>query len=468
MNEVLTSTNIKGVWPQVLATLVSSSFSICFGSSIAYTAILIAQLKNEFKPITDDEASWISSIGSPLMVLTSGILILIVDAFGRLNSLRLMIAPFILGQILIATSTNLSMLLVGKALSIGVSVAFPIISSVYITEISLPSARGLLLSFKPVIISFAMLITYIQGKFFNWRIIAYIIGIYAIVVFLLSMLVPESVLWLSSKHRKSQAAKSAKWFGVPEVVDVRPNNSKLKLSSFQKPTFYKPIAFITGFYMFQELSGTNVIFINLITFFDDFGTKYDPFTISIYLSSAKFFMNMCNSWLMSRFGRRSLTMFSFLGMAIAITVSATFTMMVNKGGTSYQWVPPVMLIAYVVFLNCGVMFMPYLISSELCPGRIRGAAQSISFAISHVMTFIALQLYYLLKKHCTSWYIQYYFGAMALVGVFYSYVFMPETHNKTLTEIEDYFWSHSNYISAQTVKKNQEKNVLLKTNQFNC
>ncbi|KAF5285223.1 hypothetical protein FQR65_LT13338 [Abscondita terminalis] len=300
-----------------------------------------------------------------------------------------------------------------------VPVCFPIVSAVYIAEMSLPALRGSLLNYKPVLISFGMFLTYVKGKYLHWRTIPYIISAYASAALLLSRYIPESEVWLT--------AQSEKEFDC---------DKKRRFDAFRKPTFYKPMFIITGFFLFQNLAGTNVTILNLVSFFHDFGTDYDPYSVSIYVGLSKFLINLINTWLMIKFKRRSLITFSFFGMALAIGASATSTML---DIVTYQWISPMMLVAYTIFTNLGVMFMPYLVSSELCPKSIRASAQSISFAISQFAIFASFQFYYWAKTYAASWHIQYFFGVMSFAGLFYAYYFLPETHNKTLTEIEDGF-----------------------------
>lgn len=57
-----------------------------------------------------------------------------------------------------------------------------------------------------------MIIAYTKGAFMNWRLVAWLNIIYTLVpVILIQLFVPESPVWLVSKGRIEDAAKSLKY-----------------------------------------------------------------------------------------------------------------------------------------------------------------------------------------------------------------------------------------------------------------
>lgn len=78
--------------------------------------------------------------------------------------------------------------------------------------------------------------------------------------------------------------------------------------------------------------------------------------------------------------------------------------------------------------------------AELFPNEIRGIGHSISFSIANILMFLAVQSYRTLLDvlggaHAVQW----FFAFMSIVGFFFGLCFLPETHNKKLSEIEAYF-----------------------------
>lgn len=148
-------------------------------------------------------------ICAPLGALLGGFLM---ETLGRLRTLQIGAIPSVIGWILIACSSNISMLLIGRLLS-GLSTALATSPAiVYITEVARPELRGSLISFGPTLASFGMLLSYLKGAYLDWRLVAWLSIIYSIVpVIMVQFWVPESPVWLVSKGRIDDAKKSLEW-----------------------------------------------------------------------------------------------------------------------------------------------------------------------------------------------------------------------------------------------------------------
>lgn len=81
-----------------------------------------------------------------------------------------------------------------------------------------------------------------------------------------------------------------------------------------------------------------------------------------------------------------------------------------------------------------------MITSELFPTNIRGFGNGFAQAMGNAMLSLALQNYrYMEMGLGGSHAIQFFFAGMSLMGLVYFGLFLPETHNKKLVEIEEYF-----------------------------
>ncbi|XKL68615.1 hypothetical protein PGB90_006384 [Kerria lacca] len=280
----------KAVIPQVLACLSAASFHLPVGLIVAYSAILLDQLDktdSEFI-ITEDEASWIASatvLVVPGAALLTGFL---VDSIGRISTLKSAAIPYILGWALIAKSTNIRSILIGRiltgfALAMGTSPAIA-----YITEVARPDLRGALICLGPAMTSFGMVLIYLAGYYLYWRTVAWISISFAILPLLLMYLYsPESPTWLVSRGRNQDALKACKIISVDKAKDlihqrrvrilereherksVTPNVGVLTkfFSSITKPTVYKPFFILTVCFFFQQMSGIYVLIFYAVKFF---------------------------------------------------------------------------------------------------------------------------------------------------------------------------------------------------------
>lgn len=469
-------TQLKNAIPEIGACVLAATFHIAVGLSMAYSAILIPHLEDPKSELyaTKAETSWIASIivvAAPIGSLIGGFLM---ETVGRLRTLQIGAIPCIAGWILIALAENIPMLLVGRVLS-GLATAMATSPAiVYITEVSRPELRGSLMSFGPTLASFGMVVCYAKGALLPWRLVAWLSIIYAVLpVFLVQLFVPESPVWLVSKGRTAEAKKSLEWLYKSDVKQgkvspadyhfttiMKENEIKLseqrrskhggistKFRAFLKPTGWKPMTILFLFFLFQQFSGIYITLFYAVTWFEELGADVNSYIAAILVGLTRFFCSMVNTWLLRRYKRRPLCIISSLGMAVCMVVSGYYTMRINNGDSTGNWIPVVCLLLYVCTSMIGMLTIPWTMTAELFPTEIRGIAQSFSYAMANVLMFAAVQSYrgltdFLGGSHAIQW----FFAAVSLGSAMFVYLLLPETHGKKLSEIEEYF--HNNFLAV--------------------
>ncbi|KAF5284938.1 hypothetical protein FQA39_LY16893 [Lamprigera yunnana] len=490
------SKRFKTLLPQIFATTIVMCTNILVGITYGYSAILIPKIIDQQNstdpgaiPVTQTEVSWIIScvmVITPVGAMSGGI---IMDAIGRLNMLKVMAVPSVLGWTLLALSSNVPMLIGGRLLT-GIALVWAANpAAVYITEISRPDVRGSFASSCSLGASIGMVLVYIKGLYLDWRVVAWLNVGYAVFFTLLLFLLPESPAWLISKNRTRQAKKALEWFHKyqpqPEnktasfaemqlVVLMRENAVKVQerqelskngtmqvLKMFGQPIGYKPIFITLGLYFFQQFSGIHVIIFNGVIFFKEMGTTIDPYLATVYIGVMRLIMTLVNAILMKRFRRRTLMMISGIGMAVFMGISGLYTKWLKDGTTTSNWIPLTALMLYFIFA-IGFMAIPFSIQAEVFPLAIRGVAHAVVSSVANFLVFCALQAYFpLIELFSGSSGLQFFYGTMALGGALFVFVFMPETHNKKLSEIEAYFWKHTTYLSVPQ-EENEDKDAKLR------
>ncbi|KRT79410.1 membrane transporter [Oryctes borbonicus] len=488
--------------PQIIATLIAGSFHIVVGITLAYSAVLIPQLRNTTiltsETSTFDNSSinatasqgqkeaWVASttiVVVPVACLVCGALM---DWIGRLNTLKLTAIPVTIGWILIATATNYPMVLIGRILT-GVAGAFgtsPAI--VYLTEIARADMRGSLISCAPAYASLGMVLAYLKGWFMDWRTIAWVCNIYTVLPCVLMFFIPESPAWYISKGKIEEARKSLEWIhkyqphppnktqSMAELhlaVLIRDHEKKqeerrnskytgltMKLKEFTRPTAIKPLIMLFLLFFVQQFSGIYITLFYAIDFFKQMGNDMNPYLASIFVGTVRFCMSMVNTYLLKRFKRRPLVMVSCVGMSICMLVSGIFTKWTIEGTTRLTWVPILCLLFYVITSMIGLLPIPWTMTAELFPLEIRGIAQSISYATANILMFLAVQSYPALSNLLGGVvYAQWFFAVICLVGLVYVFAFMPETHGKKLNDIVEYFVDNTLYLTAHKKEKEKKK-----------
>ncbi|KFB53723.1 AGAP009745-PA-like protein [Anopheles sinensis] len=452
-------TNIKSALPQILSAIVAASFHIVIGISLAYSAILIPQLEMPGSDIqiTKGQSSWIASIIVIMVPIGSLVAGVMMEFLGRLNTIKLAAVPCVAGWVSIALAENFTWIMVGRVLTgfacaLGTSPAI-----VYITEVARPDMRGSLISSGPTLASLGMVIAYAKGAFLHWRLVSWICIIYTVVpVLLIQLFVPESPVWLVSKGRIEDAARSLRFlykkYPQPEhteretkIAEAEKNVDRhgvqqSKLRGFLRPTGYKPMIILFWFFLIQQFSGIYITLFFAVTFIQDVGTEVNAFTASIFVGLTRFTMSLLNAWLLKRFPRRQLVMVSTTGMAICMFVSGLFTLWIKEGTTTLTWIPVVGLLLYVCSSMIGLLTIPWTMTAELFPTDIRGIAHSISYSMANLLMFFAVQSYRTITDLLGGAYaVQWMFAVVSVIGFFFALFFLPETHGKSLAEIEAFF-----------------------------
>ncbi|KAK6638534.1 hypothetical protein RUM43_006801 [Polyplax serrata] len=467
--------------PEILASCSATSFHIIVGVTFASTSALMPQLEEPNSDIhaTKAELAWIVSIVFIILPVTSIFAGVFMETFGRLNAVRLAVIPSTVSCIIIALATDVYTIIGGRLL-FGIAAALgtnPAI--VYVTEITSPEYRGALISSGPTLSSLGMLLGYAMGAFLPWRTVSWVSIVCCLipVVITVFFFVPESPTWLVSKNRVEHARISLNWLYKLEaesnrekLVDrklkelMRDKEQKLaasrgkpsvwrKFEGLKKPTGYKPLLIMIILFFFQQYTGVYITTFYIVQYFEEAGSKMNPFHASILVGLTRFVMSVVTVYLLKKFGRRPLCITSCIGMGTSATISGYYTHKVIVSGES-SMMPVFTILLFVAFSMIGLLSLPWTMAAEVFPTEIRGIAHGLVMATAHAIMFVSLQTYYgmaeLFGGHDG---LQWFFASMCVLALVFIYFFLPETHGKTLFEIENYFTQRTVYMKGNYEKK---------------
>ncbi|XP_056647701.1 facilitated trehalose transporter Tret1-like [Diorhabda sublineata] len=479
--------SFKCLLPQIIASIIAASFAIGNGVSMSYSAILISQLEapDSGFHVSKTQNAFMASIVplmGPLASILSGFLM---DKFGRVNALRLAIIPGIFGWSSLALAPNFQVIMVGRILT-GIAstcASNPIL--VYITEIAHPKMRMSFMQMIPSYVSLGMIITYFGGSYVNWRTIAWLTNGFLIVSLIASSVIRESPLWLIYKGKLKEAKKSLTWFhkyqpnplgkketyaelefkalkkkqDEKDVLRKEKKSVKDIIREFRKPTGYRPVLIMIPLFFFQQFSGIYVTMFYAITFIQDSGSNINAYFASSFIGLIRLVMAIFNVFILRYINRRTAIMVSGVGMAIFIFISGLYTQWNEEGVTTASWIPVAAILMYVVCSVTGLMFLPSMVTPELFPIEIRGVGYTIGYSITMLLMFGSLQSYYYLKEVLGGpSHLQWFYAIMCLAACVYTFIFLPETRGKKLSEISEYFNEGWTYIGRSHKKdKNLRK-----------
>jgi len=135
----------------------------------------------------------------------------------------------------------------------------------------------------------------------------------------------------------------------------------------------------------------------------------DPYIATIIIGLMRFLSCGMTVFLLGSYRRRVLMMLSAAGMAISIAASAYSTSLAlaqrDGGSESFlpTWFPMASVVVYILAASIGLQTIPWTMTAEIFPQRVRGAAQALNMVVVHIFMFATLQAYptmdYYLGKH---------------------------------------------------------------------
>ncbi|CAG9808596.1 unnamed protein product [Chironomus riparius] len=344
--------------PQIVASCAINLPVIHAGINLTFSSILIPQLT---KPESDiqidlDSSSTVASIVTVSTALGALVCGPLMDRYGRRRLSTIICIPFIFAWLLIALSRNLYMIYVARVLS-GIAGGLVTVALVYVSEISNPQYRGMLLCLNSIAVSFGIILTYFLNIFFSWRTMSFIFAFIALITIVIVMQIPESPCWfvsLSRERSNSKALASIEWiyrrrhlstFYYHQLI----NSEKLREANFQvataadvgkrkslvaklvkvlkQPQVYKPLIILLFIFLFQQASGSYILIFYTINIFrnlsSNFTERINENMALMLLGGLRLVVSVIASGLSRKCHRKTLLYISSLGMMIFIFIAGT-------------------------------------------------------------------------------------------------------------------------------------------------
>lgn len=355
-----------------------------------------------------------------------------------------------------------------------------------IAECVSPKYRGTFLNIKSIFTFTGYLLVHIMEHYLSWRTVA-LVGVIPCALSLLSnMTWPESPSWLLSKNRFEDFEASFYWFrgrddeAVKELesmvqaqklrITLTPKTDLIsqKIDKFcrklSQKTFLKPLAIVLLSTVLMESSGRHFfpayavdIMMNITN------NKSSSFYYVIAVDLIMLSSSLISSVVIKLIGRRTLLFFSgIISAAILSTLSLIMFLISKEYVTiSNPWLVPSMICVFFIFASLGCNSIPIVVYGEIFPLQHRESGTGFGGAIQAIAIFVYLKitpyLVFYFKLHGTfAW-----FSALMVVSLLYLYFALPETRNRTLQQIEDYF-EHGAFL-ADVERKDDAAQVKMLT-----
>ncbi|AWW98949.1 sugar porter family MFS transporter [Oenococcus oeni] len=391
-------------------------------------------------------------IGSSIGALSVGSLS---DKFGRKKLLILASVLFLIGSGLSMSAVGfVSMVIARIILGFAVGSASAL-TPAYLAELADAPHRGSLGSMFQLMITLGILLAYVSNLGFlghnllglrDWRWMLGSALIPALILFIGSIVLPESPRYLVEKGRIDEARSvlhhlREKTNEDPdkELADIKKVSNQPKGGFKELFTFARPAVIVAiGLMLLQQLVGINsVIYFLPQVFIKGFGFQAgNAIWISVGIGVVNFLCTVLAYNIMDKFNRRTILLFGSIVMSVSIGILSVlnFTLSVKQAA-----IPTMILIAIYIF-GFAVSWGPicWLMIGEIFPLNIRGVGTSIGSAANWIANFIVSQFFLVLLAtfHDNVGGPFAIFTFFAILSIFFVIYLVPETRGKSLEQIE--------------------------------
>jgi sugar porter (SP) family MFS transporter len=312
----------------------------------------------------------------------------------------------------------------------------------YIAEISPSNWRGRFVAFFQFNIVLGIVLAYlsnycISGIQHDWQWMLGVCAVPALVFLLLLYTVPESPRWLVHHTREEEACAVLVKTGEPqverEITEIRQSlvstgsgGGRLFQKQYRKPVM---IAFLIA--TFNQLAGINAILYYAPRIFELSGVFRDGALIqSIIIGLTNLTFTMLGMAIIDKVGRKKLIYVGSIGMFIALSL-VSYGFYAEKFTGYYMLV---CLMGFIAFFAISLGATIWVVISEVFPNSVRYKGQVLG-SMTHWVWAALLTWFFPMFLNIGGTYIFGFFAVAVLCSFFFA-LWMPETQNKSLEQIQ--------------------------------
>lgn len=382
------------------------------------------------------------------------------DWLGRKKTLIVVAGIFLVGTVLTAIASSL-WLFVAFRIVVGIGIgSASVVAPMYTTELAPPNKRGQMVFVFQFFVTVGILCAYIidlifSGDGLGWR---WMFGVGVIPAAALGagmFFLTDTPRWLASKDKWDEAHAVLQRV-VGEQADKQLDAIRARLEQAQQSSWRDLIrkglraALIIGVLLaaFQQITGINTIiyYAPIIVGYTGFGPSSGSLQGAIIVGVVNVLATVVAIFLVDRVGRRALLLSGVGGMVVTL---AAMGILFDIGAKHVGMILLIVLLLYIVAFAIGLGPVYWLLSSEVFPTRLRGTGSSVATSVNWLANLVVsitfLTLITSLGQSLTFW----IYGICGLAAWFFILKYVPETKDRPLEKIEEYWQNGRRWEAAQ-------------------
>ncbi|CAG4967167.1 unnamed protein product [Parnassius apollo] len=423
------------------------------GMSVAWPSPMLVKLRNAtetplYRPITEEEGSWIVSVGSICTVFSNFFLGMLLDCIGRKYCVILTCVPKMLSCILFIFATDVWMLILGRAL-IGMtdSLVFTVVP-VYASEVASKDMRGALGTFLQIFSSLGIVISLSVGPFVSYSTYNIVFAAITLLTSVPLIFLPDSPYFLYSKGNTDEARevlqvlRGSKQLAMDEIAMYASsmNNEKVdKIKLLRNRVVLKSLVIVMVLCAGSQLVGFNAVSFYLQTILISTKTNVMPEIASVIIGLIQLFASFCTTFLTKRFKRKHILISSLLGMMIGLIGLGVFFKIreyTQEVSGFMNYLPLISLILVVYCYSAGMGSLIWVLTAELFDGPARAIGASSSVIVTNLFIFLTTKYFCALTIAIGPAITYWLFSAVCVITSLFIYFCIPETKGMSFSEIQ--------------------------------
>lgn len=198
---------------------------------------------------------------------------------------------------------------------------------------------------------------------------------------------------------------------------------------------------VMGLLSFLSFSGINVVIFYAKDIFQECDTGIDPNLSSIIIGALQVIMTYLSGLIVDRAGRRVLLLVSDSIMAVCLLALGAFFYIKEWHQDipldDLNWVPLTSLSVYISVFSLGFGPIPGIMMGELFSPEAKSVALGIVCILASLLEFIVVKGFHDLQKQFKFGITFWIFAGNCVLGTLFVYFLVPETKNKSLTQIQE-------------------------------
>ncbi|KAE8367027.1 general substrate transporter [Aspergillus caelatus] len=402
--------------------------------------------------------------------------IFIGNPLGRRKTIFLGCCTMATGALLQATAFHLPHFIIGRIVTgIGNGMNTSTVPT-WQSESAKAHDRGKLVMIEGMLITGGITLSYwinygfsfIPNSEVAWRFPLAFQILFAVVIFISIMNLPESPRWLVMQGRNDEALEILEYLNekprddpyivnefrsIQETVKEMSKGSYRSLFDMSEYREFHRVALAYVNQMFQQISGINLITYYAPSLYSEIGLGEGnlPKLLAACNGTEYLMAAFIPIFIIEKAGRRPLMLFGAAGMSISMAVLAGTNYRLTHLGDSQAGIgQAVFLFVFNTFFAIGWLGMTWLYPAEIVPLRIRAPTNALATSANWIFNFMVVMITPV--SFTNIGYKTYVIFAVINAFMFPCvYFFFPETRYRSLEEMDNIFKKSTNVFNAVTI-----------------